>query len=162
MNNELYHYGVPGMKWGHRKAPTITVNQRSTNRKVASAQQAKQRMKAAKKAYKSANKAFDKAYRNSNSWLLNSQFDKADNKRRNEAALQAAQKAERAHNAYKKAKANYKMSNKQAKTAVKNVKKEYAKQILAGESTASRLFDKFTGAHKYAADMLYEANRNKK
>jgi len=22
MNNELYHYGVPGMRWGHRKSGT--------------------------------------------------------------------------------------------------------------------------------------------
>lgn len=25
-NNELYHYGVPGMRWGHRKAATSSSN----------------------------------------------------------------------------------------------------------------------------------------
>lgn len=24
--HELYHYGVPGMKWGHHKAPEVTVS----------------------------------------------------------------------------------------------------------------------------------------
>lgn len=31
MNNELYHYGVPGMKWGKRKA-SYTSNHRSTKK----------------------------------------------------------------------------------------------------------------------------------
>lgn len=29
MNNELYHYGVPGMKWGVRKSTTSSSNNRS-------------------------------------------------------------------------------------------------------------------------------------
>ena len=31
-NEELMHYGIPGMKWGHRKAQTTS----STNNKVRS------------------------------------------------------------------------------------------------------------------------------
>lgn len=27
-NNELYHYGIPGMRWGHRKTQLINASQR--------------------------------------------------------------------------------------------------------------------------------------
>ena len=158
-DEELMHYGIPGMKWGHRKAVLPQVSQSSTNKKVANAAQAKQNMKAAKKAYKSANKAFNKAYRNSNSWILNSQFDKADYKKRQDVSLQAAQKAEKSKQAYKKAKANYKMSDKIAKKSIKDVKKQYRKQYMAGESIVGKIYGKVTDADKIYADMQYELHR---
>ena len=46
MNNEIYHYGVPGMKWGHRKAVPVTN----------SVSAARTRMQKAKKAYKAVKK----------------------------------------------------------------------------------------------------------
>ena len=36
--HELYHYGIPGMKWGHHKAPEVTVsngNRRGTGQQTA-------------------------------------------------------------------------------------------------------------------------------
>ena len=33
MNNELYHYGVKGMKWGHRKSNAVNKNYTAKQRK---------------------------------------------------------------------------------------------------------------------------------
>ena len=34
MQNELYHFGVKGMRWGHRKGPVETTNYRKTSNKL--------------------------------------------------------------------------------------------------------------------------------
>lgn len=31
-NNELYHYGIPGMRWGHRKSKIEKISERSKKR----------------------------------------------------------------------------------------------------------------------------------
>ena len=158
----LYHYGVPGMKWGHRKSYTIPqVSQKSTNRIVNKAEQAKRQMQQARQQYKKSNKQFDKAYRNANSWIANLQFDKADRKRRENELVEASVKSEKASKAYKKAKANYKLSKKQAKTAVKDIKKQYRKQYMAGENAVGKIYAKLTDADKYYADIQYNLNRSK-
>ena len=161
-SDDIIHYGVLGIRWGHRKAIIPSVSQVSTNRAVNKATDAKAKMQSAKKAYKTANKKFDKAYRNSNSWILNSQFDKKDNKRRKDEMMKAAQKAEAAQKAYKKAKANYKLSDKRAKSMVKDIKKQYRKQYMAGESFIGKMYGKVSGSDRTYADLQYEFNRNHK
>lgn len=49
MNNELYHHGVKGMKWGIRHDPERSSG---TPRKYTARQQAKKDLRAAKKAYR--------------------------------------------------------------------------------------------------------------
>ena len=163
-NDELLHYGIPGMKWGRRRAIATSSSNSNVARARAAYKSAKKQynkdfndaynksigayspfkkhrqasadrwekannsaerlnkaktdykkqkekgraaVEKAKAAYKDANKKFNKAYRDSNSWILNSQFDKADYNRRQDAALEAAQAAERAKRAYKALKRKY-------------------------------------------------------
>lgn len=94
-NNELMHYGVPGMKWGKRKANPQY-----------------QAMIEARKNRKQARKTYNKAYNNSTSILQNLQFNKADNQRRATAMMDAAKKYNAADAAYKKAKLAYKNAGK--------------------------------------------------
>jgi hypothetical protein len=114
-NNELYHYGVKGMKWGHRK------KYYNSDGSLNQLGQARKNYKTAKREY---NKSFNKAYRRSDSPIPYT-LTKAGRKKTNEAWEDAANKAEASRNAkaeYKQAKKEYKkshpMSDKQ-KTALK-------------------------------------------
>ena len=46
--HELYHYGIPGMKWGHHKAPEVTV---SNGNRRGTSQQTEQNNKKEKKPF---------------------------------------------------------------------------------------------------------------
>ena len=43
-SNELYHYGVPGMHWGHRKATSSTSNNKRVKNKTNDTQPKKKRV----------------------------------------------------------------------------------------------------------------------
>lgn len=96
-DDELMHYGVKGMKWGRRKAPTSVGNARAA-------------YKSAKKAY---NKSFNKAYNYSGRHAIGQYINKdkrAESDRRwNDAADKAAALRTAKAN-YKKTKIDYKRS----------------------------------------------------
>lgn len=119
--DELMHYGVPGMKWGHRKALPIS-SQRARY------DAAKQQYKADKKAY---SKAYDKAYSYSGRHLI-SQFvgkkQKAESDRRWKDVDNKATQLNKSKSAMKKAKKDRKQSIKNAYYDVK--KNESIKEKL--------------------------------
>lgn len=94
-DDELYHYGVMGMKWGHRKAPAQVSE---TRRNYDNAKAAK---KAADKEY---NKSFSKAYNHNRHYTLNKQ-KRAASDARWEDAWDKAQTANQAKRTYQNAKA---------------------------------------------------------
>ena len=151
MNNELYHYGVKGMKWGKRKA-------RYTSEDVA----------AKKTAYKQANKAyskaFDKAYNgNMGSFSPFKKHRDASNARWEDAQNKAvaANKAKAEYKAVKKAfKADAKAKakadralKKLEKQQFKEAVKQRAKEIQKGESIAGKVWNALTDGHKIQAEI---------
>lgn len=147
-NDELYHFGVKGMRWGHRKAQYNT-----SNGNVASA---KVRMKNAKQAYKTANKAygksFNKAARYSSNHFITQNFGKG--KQKSNAlwndAYDKGSAADKAKAAYKQSKKDYKAEKKaaantpEAKAARKEKMKKAAKVGAAVAGTALAAY----GAYK--------------
>lgn len=115
-SDELYHYGVPGMRWGHRKAP----EQSSYVKNVKSTKAA---YKSAKKDY---NKAFNKYYNKSHQALSLSKKKRAANDARFEDAWNKAGTMNEAKNAYKSAK-------KERKNAIKSTHRELEKNASFGE-----------------------------
>ncbi len=95
MNNELYHYGVKGMKWGVRKKPEYTGQAKSAH----------DRMLVAKQTKKSAKKAYNKAFNKSSS--LYGAYGSGSKKRLNDTAAKA-KAANKANAEYKKAKTDFK------------------------------------------------------
>lgn len=150
---DLCHYGVLGMKWGKRKV-RYTSGDPVYN--------AKQKMLTAKNNKKKANKQFDRAYRDRNSWILNSQFDKKSNQQRQKALDKAASKASQADNAYKKAKKAYKLVKKYEKQKYKDTINKYKKEINKAESLVGRVYNKLTGSDRYQAEIKYDMEKRAK
>lgn len=104
-NNELYHYGIPGMRWGHRKSqPNTAASRRYQSSKLA--------YKQSKKEY---NKAFNKATNYSSRRPI-SQFvgkkAKAESDKRWADAYDKAAKLNKDKADYKRAKKDYKQGIK--------------------------------------------------
>ena len=104
VGGELYHYGVPGMRWGHRKARPVSAE--------------RARMQSAKAAYKKSNKEYSKAYNkayNYSSRHMISQWanghKRAESDRRWGDAYDKAVKANSDKAAYKQAKKEYKQTD---------------------------------------------------
>lgn len=120
---ELYHYGIPGMKWGHRKARIETGSQRIRSAYRANKQSAKAAYKQQAMAAKSAYKQQKKAYKQTDEY-------KAQVKaRRKKAVIAGAAVASTALAAYGAYKLNKFVKDRNMKIAYENGHKRVQKEI---------------------------------
>ena len=148
--DELYHYGVKGMKWGVRK------------KKLA--------YKQAKRAY---NRAFLKADTLRTQAYSFSKAKRAANEKRWGDVYDKAQALNKAEAEYKSAKKKFKATEREQRTAeralakmektkYKETIKKYAAEINAGESAVGRIYNKITGADKIQAEIRYDMEKRAK
>ena len=146
-NNELMHYGVLGMKWGHRKASPYTTQMRNAKLKY------KNDKKRINSAYTKAGEAYDRATKGG----------RIDNKKADRALDSAADKwaADRksAKTAYKQKKASIKTERKNALNKAYNEinkKTSFGEKLLTNSATRKK-------AAKYVVDnnMSIEEARKK-
>lgn len=126
-DDELMHYGVKGMRWGHRKAAPTT-----------SYGNARAEYKAAKKAY---NKAWNRASGYSGRHAIGQYVNKnkkAESNRRWDDAMKKGDALNRAEANYKKAKQERKQAISSAKSTYKSAKKAYNKSFNSAYNYSGR------------------------
>ena len=164
-SNSLTHYGVPGMKWGKRKARYEGVSTDGSKRRAM--ESARQKMAAARSDKRAANKAYNKSFnraynRSSNGYAsLVSKKRREDNDIHWEDAFNKADKKYKANKKYKAAKKAYKAAKKAANVEAKAVKTKYREQYMKGASTAGKIYAKLTNADKYYAESMYSLNNGR-
>lgn len=143
-NDELYHYGVKGMKWGHRKNPEVQKAYDNMRSKKA----------AYKQAYKKYSKDFDSAYNYDSSHVIRnlvSKKSKQESNKRWDNSTKSQQKAQRAQSTYKQAKKDYKQAKKERNIKINKKADELRRKASLGEklmyNNATR-----TRAAKYIVD----------
>lgn len=138
-NNELMHYGIPGMKWEKRKAQPVS----ETRRKMDSA---KAGYKAAKKDY---NKSFNKAYSYSGRHFISQYTNKS---RRAESDKRWGDTYDKAKN-LDSAKSAYKQSKAERDSKIQS---EYAK--MKKNASAGEKFVYNSATRKKAAKYVVDNN----
>ena len=113
--DELYHYGVKGMRWGHRKASSVA----GTSVQRQAYLDAKANKKAAGKAY---SKAYSKAYNRSIAGLSPFKKHRQANDARWDDAVKKAKDMNAADKAYKDAKKAYKQTDEYKAKRTKAIK----------------------------------------
>lgn len=161
--DELYHYGVPGMKWGKRKARYEGVSTDGSKRRAY--EQSRQALIEAKRNKKAASKVYSKTYDN---WRNKAIADLSPIKKHRDASnkrfedtVKAAKAANSAEKKYKAAKKAMKVAKKAANIEAKAVKQKYREQYMKGASVAGKIYAKLTDADKHYADLAYGLNNGK-
>lgn len=155
---ELYHYGVPGMKWGKRKARPSPTTDGSAKKAYEKAKtktaKARDDRDAAKTLY---NKSFNRAYNKNRPYSLSKEKRQASTERWDEA-ISKADKLNQATAKYKAAKKAEKAAKKMAKVEAKAVKKAYRKQYMDGQNAAGKVWAKLTDVDRHYAEISYKQN----
>ena len=134
-SNELYHYGVKGMRWGHRKA-----SYQNTAVRTSAQRQAYLNARATKQvATKEFKKAYNKAYNGSLAAYSPFKKHRQANEKRWDDAFEKAMTSRNADKAYKNAKKEYHQTDE--------YKAKRAKVIKVGAAVAGTVLAAY-GAYK--------------